>query len=146
LLTIACSGSNVPVVNGAYGATPENPVLVGLSSVVALSSQMRVFQQLMIPSGILIEALSNNNVTIPLAASTLGATSIEDMSCMFTPTGDDWGIELRQNQISWCFEVVQNGTTPEVHVCLFNPSATPHTTATDLFFNFSAYLPESSSP
>jgi hypothetical protein len=146
LLTIAVAGSNVPVVNGAYGATLENPVLVGSASVVKLSPQMRVVQQLTIPSGVLIESLSNNDVPISLAASVLGATSIEDMSCMFTPIGGDWSIELSQHQVSWSFYVKQNGATSEVHVCLFNPSATPQTTATDLFFNFAAYLPEPSSP
>ena len=145
LLTISVAGSNVPVVNGAYGATLENPVLVGSASVVHLSSQMRVWQNLSIPSGTVIAAASTTDVAIPLPASLLGATSIEDMSCTCTPVGATWPLMIQPENMTVQWAFVNNAGTNIIHALIYTPGA-GFTLGTDLFFNFSAYLPEPSSP
>jgi hypothetical protein len=130
-----------PQVNGAYGATLENPTLDG-SAAVALSPQMRVEHAFVVPSGTLIEGLSLENALLLLPATLLGATSIETMACTLTPTGDAWGIELAQQRVSWSFYVRQNGGASEVHVVMFNPNTDDVTTTADLPLLFNAFLRE----
>lgn len=141
-LTITAAVDNNPVINCEYGAVPENPVLAG-SAAVALSSEMRVWQALTVPSGTVIEGLSAADVPILLTGGVLGATSIEDMSCDFTPRGDVWATELAQHQLSWSFYVKQTSgpSVAQVHVVIFNPSDTTVTTAAALPLLFYAFLP-----
>lgn len=136
---LTAAASQNPVVNAALGATPENPTLDG-STAFALSPQMRVWQNLTVPSGVVIEGSSSEDVPILISGGVLGATSIETMTCMFTPQGANWGTELAAKQISWSFYVRQNGTASEVHVALFNPGAQV-TTGAALNLLFYAFLP-----
>lgn len=135
--TLTSAGTNVPVINAAYGDLPENPVLTGSSS-VALSRQMRVSVGLTVPSSSL-GAGAVTDVLIPLAGSVLGATSIEFMACTLTPVGTLW-TTLAGNDVTWSFYVKDNAGTQEVHAVFWNPGDAPVTSgALPLLFN--AYQP-----
>jgi hypothetical protein len=139
--TITSVLTNVPTINAGYGCLPENPVLEGSAS-VELSPQMRVSQGLVVPAATEILADTVQDVLIPLAGSVLGGTSIETMSCTFTPISSEWGTQLAANDCTWSFYVDQNGTTSEVHVCIYNASdSTVTVTGGGLPFIFYAFPP-----
>lgn len=139
-VTVTSTGANVPVINSEYGALPENPTLAGSSS-VGLSSQMRVFVPLGVPSGTVMAATSVTDVLLPLAGSVLGSTSIESLSWTFTAHGAAWGTQAVANHITWSFYVVQNGGTAEVHAAFQNPTDTPVTTGANLDLLAYGFLP-----
>ena len=144
ICTIIAAGSNLPVIDAAYGALPENPVLGG-SAVVALSRQMRISLQLEVSAGTGIGGLTTNDVVIPLPSGVIGETSIEDMSCTITPIGSLWGSQASTHNLSWSCYVLQNGTGPsgvsEVHISFYNPNDSPVTLAAAMPFLFYAFMP-----
>ena len=137
--TLVAAGANNPSINGAYGATAENPVLSG-SAAVALSRNMRISVTLTIPSGTAILPGETADVLIPLTGAILGATSIEELSCAFTPRGAVWTTELGAANAVWCFYDVQNGATAEVHAVVGNINTLGTiTTANPLPFTLTAF-------
>jgi hypothetical protein len=139
-LTITAAGSNNPIINGAYGSTPENPVFAG-SSAAGLSPQMRVSLEVIVPGRSVIAAAGTTDATIPLSGGVLGATSIEDMNCACTLTGIDWRdlFTAQDLSVSWVF--VDNGGAQEIHCMIYTPGA-GFTAGIDLPVRFTAYLPE----
>jgi hypothetical protein len=140
-LTITAAGANCPTVDGAYGATPENPILAG-SAAAALSHQMRISTHVTVPTGTLISALGGTDVMIPLPATDLGATSIESLHCTLTPVGALWATELVNKGCLWNLYVAENAGTAEVHVAINNPTDTPVTTGNNLTCNLAAFYPK----
>ncbi len=137
--TVIAAGSNNPTINGAYGATAENPVLSG-SSAVALSRNMRVSLTLTVPSGTAMLPGETADVTIPLTSGILGATSVEELSCDFTPHGTLWTSELAAQNCVWSFYVRKQLGTNEVHVVIGNiNTAGTVTTANPLEFTFAGF-------
>jgi hypothetical protein len=134
--TITSATNNLPIIDGPYGALPENPVLTGAAN-AALSRQMRVSEGLSISATPL--PAGSTNILIPLPGTVLGATSIEQMSCSFTPVGSGWGTVAAAG-VTWAFYVRQNGATSEVHVVFTNTTDTPSSTGS-LGLLFYAFYP-----
>lgn len=138
-LTITAAGANCPTIDAAYGDLPENPTLAG-SAAAALPREVRISRALTVPSGTNVLANATLDVTIPLAAGVLGATSIEQMSCDFTPVGA-WGVQLAK--CTWSFYVLDNAGTEEVHVVICNTTDNNVLTSANLTLFFYAFAPVS---
>ncbi len=134
--TVTAAGAFCPNVNAPYGALPENVVLAG-SGAAALSRQMRVSKAFTI-SDTTLPAGGLTDITIPLTDDILGATSIEQLHCTFTPHGPLWNAAAN-NQIMWSFYTRKNSTVNEIHLALYNHDVEIQSGA--LPFLFAAYFP-----
>lgn len=138
-VSLQASDPAIPVILADYGATPENPALLG-STTVTLSPQMRVSKQLIIGSGAIIAAAGTTDVLIPLAGGVLENTNIEQMNCSCALVGADWldFFTTQDLSISWVFR--NNAGVNEIHCMIYTPGA-GFELAVSLPFNFWAYLP-----
>lgn len=135
-LSITSVATNVPIINVELGASPANPTLAGSVS-AALSPEMRISLELTAPDTTLA-ASAVTDITIPLTAGILGATSIEDLHWTFSPYGAAWRA-LTTAQVIWSWYVRLNLGTNEIHLALLNLDV--ETQSGVLSFRVSGYLP-----
>ena len=136
-LTKTGTAVNQPTVVSPWGCLPENVQMNGSSY---MNEQMRVFQQLAVPSGVAIGAAGTTDVVIPLAAAILGETNIGSIECMCSMVGTLWHPVLiaQDASVTWVFE--QTGGINNIHCLIYTPGAGFNTGA-GLVFNFYAWRP-----
>lgn len=128
---------NQPTVFAPWGAVPENVAMSGASY---MNEQMRVFQQLVVPSGVPIGAAGTTDVVIALAAGTLGETDIASIVCLCSMVGPLWHPVLiaQDASVTWTFE--KTAGTNNIHCLIYTPGA-GFITGAGLVFNFYAWRP-----
>jgi hypothetical protein len=136
-ITKAGTVTNQPTITAPWGCVPENVVMSGSSR---LDKQMRVFQQLTVPSDIAIGAAGTTDIVIPLAASILGESNIASLVCICSMIGTLWHPVLiaQDASVTWVFE--QTGGVNNIHCLIYTPGAGFNTGA-GLDFNFYAWRP-----
>lgn len=137
-VAIIGTATATPRVNADFGATPETPTLTGAGA--QLTSQMRVFKQLSVPSGVTIAALATTDIAVALPTE-LGANSIESLCCMSSLILAAWRNMIVTHKLAVTFAYVNALGVNEVHVLICSVDAAPFNTPGGLAFNFWCWRP-----
>jgi hypothetical protein len=142
-LNITSNDDVTPTIVSDYGATSENPVLVG--SLAGLSPQMRVTDVFTIPSGTAITTAASTAIPFIVDPAKLGTTNIETLLNTANCIGSQWNDIFSVHKCTVSFQFYQSGGDNLVVVNIYSPGA-PFTTADGLTVNWGAWLPFTFTP
>jgi hypothetical protein len=130
-----------PIVNAAYGDTPENVHLSGAAAVLTPQMRVSILLANFAPNPTAIAGAGVTTLNLALPAADFGATPIERMCMTATATGNNWGTFIGPHNCAVSYYFFTNAGVPNVSVNIYNPGGGFNIGADSVDLLISGYLP-----